>query len=76
MIEDLGFVRSDGETLIGQPHLHDEHRWTLADIRAHNLNLVSPNIRVARELGLPSGDWSDTPRSDGAVPLEIATAIL
>jgi hypothetical protein len=21
--------------------------------------LTSPNIRVARELGLPSGDWSD-----------------
>ena len=76
MIEDLGFVRADGETLIGQPHLGDEHRWTLSDIRAHNLALQSPNIRVARELGLPSGDWSDAPRSDGAVPLAHAQAIL
>ena len=34
VIRDLGFVRADGETLIGQPHLRDERRWTLADIRA------------------------------------------
>jgi propane 2-monooxygenase large subunit len=58
VIQDLGFVRHDGETLIGQPHLRDEHRWTLSDIRRHDLKLRSPNIRVARELGLPSGDWS------------------
>ncbi len=60
VIQDLGFVRDDGETLIGQPHLRDERRWTLSDIRAHDLHLRSPNIRVARELGLPSGDWSDS----------------
>ena len=30
----------------------------------------------AQELGLPSGDWSGVPRSDGAVPLELATAVL
>ena len=65
-------MRADGETLIGQPHLDDERRWTLSDIRAHDLKLQSPNIRVARELGLPSGDWSDVPRADGAVPLELA----
>jgi propane 2-monooxygenase large subunit len=76
VVQDLGFVRSDGETLIGQPHLRDEHRWTLSDIRAHDLKLISPNIRVALELGLPTGDWSDAPRSDGAVPLELATAVL
>jgi propane monooxygenase large subunit len=76
VIQDLGFVRSDGETLIGQPHLRDDHRWTLSDIRAHNLSLISPNIRVALELGLPTGDWSDAPSSDGAVPLELATAVL
>ena len=27
---------------IGQPHLRDEHRWTLSDIRAHNLKLHQP----------------------------------
>ena len=69
-------MRSDGETLIGQPHLRDTHRWTLSDIRAHDLTLISPNIRVALELGLPTGDWSDAPRSDGAVPLELASAVL
>jgi hypothetical protein len=31
---------------------------------------------VALELGLPTGDLSDAPRSDGAVPLELATALL
>lgn len=72
VICDLGFVRSDGETLIGQPHLGAERRWTLSDIRAHKLIITSPNIRVAQELGLPSGDWSDLPISDGAVPLGTA----
>jgi hypothetical protein len=57
----MGYVRADGETLIAQPHLNAERLWTLSDIRAHNCILTSPNIRVARELGLPSGDWSDTP---------------
>jgi hypothetical protein len=58
VIRDLGFIRSDGRTLIGQPHLGADKRWTLEDIRRHNLQFVSPNIRVAAELGLPSGDWS------------------
>jgi hypothetical protein len=60
MIRDLGFVRADGETLVAQPHLGDDRRWTLADIRKHDIRIQSPNIRVAKELGLPSGDWSDT----------------
>jgi hypothetical protein len=72
VIEDLGFVRADGKTLIGQPHLGAERRWTLEDIRAHDLRFVSPNIRVARELGLPSGDWSGMPTGNGAVPMGIA----
>jgi hypothetical protein len=76
VIRDLGFVRADGETLIGQPHLRTERQWTLSDIRAHDLKLRSPNIRVARELGLPSGDWSDAPSGNGAVPLDLAQAIL
>jgi propane 2-monooxygenase large subunit len=80
VVRDLGFVRADGETLIGQPHLGDGEsgpaRWTLSDIRAHDLKLQSPNIRVARELGLPSGDWSDSPRTDGAVPLDQAQMVM
>jgi hypothetical protein len=72
VVRDLGFVRADGETLVGQPHLEHEERWTLSDIRAHNIVLTSPNIRMARALGLPSGDWSDAPASDGAVPAGVA----
>ncbi|MEO8967457.1 MAG: hypothetical protein ABI355_07620, partial [Solirubrobacteraceae bacterium] len=80
VIEDLGFVRSDGDTLIGQPHLHrGEGRprpWTLSDIRSHNLILQSPNIRVASELGLPTGDHSGMSSTDGALPFELAASIL
>ena len=80
MIQDLGFVRADGETLIGQPHLHrgegGPRQWTLSDIRRHNLVLESPNIRVAREMGLPTGDHSGLATGDGSVALELAQAIL
>jgi hypothetical protein len=72
VIEDLGLVRSDGETLIGQPHLESERRWTLADVRTHGLKITSPNIRLARELGLPSGDWSAARAGTGEVPLGVA----
>src|SRR5438270_208405 len=69
VIEHVGFVRADGEAAMGQPHLDAERRWTLSDIRAHNLKLTSPNIRMAAELGLPSGDWSGVPSGNGAVPM-------
>jgi propane monooxygenase large subunit len=74
VISDLGFVRSDGQTLIGQPHLEDQNRWTLADIRRHGIVIQSPNIRVAQELGLPSGDHSHLAgqTGNGAVPLGVA----
>ena len=48
VIRDLGFVRADGETLIGQPHLNDERRWTLTDIRRHDLH-SSAQISASRE---------------------------
>jgi hypothetical protein len=78
VIRDLGFVRADGETLMGQPHLESVGRWTLSDIRAHDVKLMSPNIRAASELGLPSGDWSSAPASNGngAVPLGVAESDL
>jgi hypothetical protein len=55
-VQDLGFVRADGETLIAQPHLRDDRLWTLSDLRRFDVEVVSPNVRVARELGLPSGN--------------------
>ena len=76
VIRDIGFVRADGETLIGQPHLRGEGRWTLSDIRRRNLTLTSPNIRMAHELGLPSGDWSGTPTGNGSVPVGVAESNL
>ena len=38
-IKDLGFVRSDGKTLIAQPHLRfdDKEMWTLDHVRGHQL---------------------------------------
>ena len=75
-MRDLGFVRADGVTPIGQPHLEPDRRWTLEDIRTNNITIRSPNIRVARELGLPTGDHSDCVPGDGSVPIELAVADL
>jgi propane monooxygenase large subunit len=61
VIRDLGYLRADGRTLIGQPHLNTEGMWTIEDIEDLNLRIESPNIRTARELGLPSGDHSGLP---------------
>ena len=38
-IKDLNFVRSDGKTLVPQPHLRfdDKDMWTLDDVRGHTL---------------------------------------
>jgi hypothetical protein len=49
--------------MIAQPHLGDEGRWTLEHLRARGIEIKSPNIRMAEELGLPTGDWSN-----GGVP--------
>lgn len=65
VVRDLGFVRADGETLMAQPHLGKDRRWKLEDIRRHDIRIVSPNIRVAKEMGLPSGNWSDSVSTNG-----------
>jgi propane monooxygenase large subunit len=38
-IKDLNFVRSDGKTLVPQPHLRfdDKEMWTLDDVRGNKL---------------------------------------
>jgi propane monooxygenase large subunit len=59
VVRDLGFLRADGTTLIGQPHLRDEGRWTIDDIAAIGLQVNSPNITTAAAMGLPSGNWSN-----------------
>jgi hypothetical protein len=50
--------------------------WTLDDIKACNITIRSPNIRVAHELGLPTGDHSDCVTTDGSVRLEDAVSDL
>lgn len=57
VVRQLGFVRSDGETLVAQPHHSDDPAmmWTLSDIEHCNVKIQSPNIRLAKQLGLPSG---------------------
>ena len=45
IISDLGYVRDDGKTLIGQPHLDlddPKKMWTLDDVRGNTFN--SPNV--------------------------------
>ncbi len=59
MVRDLGFIRADGKTLIGQPHLDSFRRWTLDDLQKLGVEVRSPNIETAKAMGLPSGDWSD-----------------
>jgi propane monooxygenase large subunit len=48
-IKDLNFVRSDGKTLIPQPHLRFDNKdmWTLDDVRGHTL--MSP-LTLLREM--------------------------
>ena len=68
VVRDIGFVREDGKTLVGQPHLDDDTPlWTLADLEACGCEIKSPNIRTAEEMGLPNGSWYDAEKPDGAV---------
>ena len=48
-IKDLNFVRSDGRTLVPQPHLRFDNKdmWTLDDVRGHTL--LSP-LTLLREM--------------------------
>ncbi|WP_438861490.1 monooxygenase [Mycobacterium paragordonae] len=43
-IEEVGLLRSDGRTLMGQPHLHTDERWlwTIDDIRRTGFVLQDP----------------------------------
>jgi propane monooxygenase large subunit len=59
VVRDLGFVRADGKTLIAQPHLRAEGRWTLDDLAACATKVESPNINTAKAMGLASGDWHE-----------------
>ena len=55
LVRDLGFVRTDGKTLIAQPHLENDNMWTLDDVKSMDFHVQSPNITVAEKMGLPNG---------------------
>ena len=38
----LGYVRPDGKTLMGQPHLNADRLWTLDDIRKLEYEVKDP----------------------------------
>jgi propane monooxygenase large subunit len=44
IMQDLGYVRDDGSTLVPQPHLNldPKEMWTLDDVRGNTL--YSPNV--------------------------------
>lgn len=42
VILDLGYVRPDGKTLIGQPTVNQERLWTIDDIRALRYEVKNP----------------------------------
>ena len=71
-IKDLGFVRSDGKTLVPQPHLRfdDKDMWTLDDVRGHTL--LSP-LTLLRALTPEARDASASPNTARASPSTPAT---
>ncbi|MBV9313307.1 MAG: methane monooxygenase [Pseudonocardia sp.] len=66
VVRDMGFVRADGKTILGQPHLDLDpaKMWTLDDLRRADVTVVSPNRINAERLGLPSGlsPWASDAR--------------
>ncbi|MCW2953139.1 MAG: Methane monooxygenase component alpha chain [Conexibacter sp.] len=60
IVRDLGYVRPDGKTLMGQPHveLDPAKQWTLDDIKACGDHMESNNFLMAQKMGLP---WKPRP---------------
>jgi propane monooxygenase large subunit len=69
VVRDLGFIKPDGKTLVGQPHLGDEglRDWTIDDLERCGCEVHSPNVLNAERLGLPNANWHDPSTPDGAV---------
>jgi propane monooxygenase large subunit len=67
LIIESKLIRSDGKTLVGQPHLRTDQMWTIDDIRKCDFQVTSPNITTAEAMGLPCGSWHDPNDPHGAV---------
>jgi methane monooxygenase component A alpha chain len=50
MIVDLGLLRADGKTLLGQPHVNAERLWTIDDIRRQDAPIENPARLYAESL--------------------------
>ena len=57
VILDLGYVRPDGKTLIGQPALDLERLWTIEDIRRLKYAIKDPLLEQGRYLRLRLQEW-------------------
>ncbi|MGV0792850.1 hypothetical protein [Mycolicibacterium sp. XJ1819] len=44
IVRATGGVRSDGKTLVSQPHLHSERMWTVDDLAACNVVVRDPHV--------------------------------
>jgi methane monooxygenase component A alpha chain len=44
IVRATGGVRSDGKTLVAQPHLNSERLWTLEDLAACNVVVRDPHV--------------------------------
>ena len=68
VVSDLGFVRADGETLIAQPHLREERRWTLEDLRRPTCGSSARTCASRRRWGCRAG-LGGSANGNGAVAL-------
>lgn len=65
IVKDLGYVRDDGKTLIGQPHLDlDDPKklWTLDDLRG--IPFASPNVTLNQMTDQERAEWAAAYRAN------------
>jgi propane monooxygenase large subunit len=65
IIVDLGYVRDDGKTLVGQPHLDlsdPKKLWTLDDVRG--IEFGSPNVTLNEMTDAEREAWAASYRSN------------
>lgn len=55
IVRELELVRPDGQTLIGQPHLHADRLWTLADLARFEVVIEDPVRKYAEEARATAG---------------------
>ena len=51
VLRDMGLIRQDGVTLMGQPHLHRDRLWTIHDIERQDVLVENPVRLYVESLG-------------------------